>query len=189
MIKSSRQLTLDGFHMPFGGKLNPENRWVKLSLGMTLQESLPPDVKPSRSRPCKDARFVIGAMLIKHKLNLSDEETVQQIQENPYLQFFLGFSAFTGEQPFAPSLFVEIRKRMGIDMFKDFENVLPTELGKPVAKAEKEHFGKLLMDATVCEQMIRYPTDLSLLNQAREISEKSDRYPAPAPYLLPVSSK
>ncbi len=29
--KSSRQLTLDGFHMPFGGKLNPENRWVKLS--------------------------------------------------------------------------------------------------------------------------------------------------------------
>ncbi len=28
------------------------------------------------------------------------------------------------------------------------------------------------MDATVCEQMICYPTDLSLLNQAREISEK-----------------
>ncbi len=124
------------------------------------------------SRPCKDARLVIGPMLIKHKLNLSDEETVQQIQENPYLQFFVVFSAFTGEQPFAPSLFVEIRKRMGIDMFRDFENVLLTELGKTVAKAEKEHFGKLLMDATVCEQMICYPTDLSLLNQAREISEK-----------------
>ncbi len=28
------------------------------------------------------------------------------------------------------------------------------------------------MDATVCQQMTRYPTDLSLLNQVREISEK-----------------
>ncbi len=29
--KNSRQLTLDGFHMPFGGKLNPENKWLRLS--------------------------------------------------------------------------------------------------------------------------------------------------------------
>ncbi len=87
--KSSRQLTLDGFHMPFGGKLNPKNRWVKLS------EIIPWDdfaqiyyrqMSSRTGRPCKDARLVIGAMLIKHKLNLSDEETVQQIQENPYLR-------------------------------------------------------------------------------------------------------
>ena len=34
-----------------------------------------------------------------------------------------------------------------------------------------ENRGKLLVDATVAEQAIRYPTDLSLLNEAREISE------------------
>ncbi len=173
--KSSRQLTLNGFHMPFGGKLNPENRWVKLS------EIIPWDdfariyyrrMSSRTGRPCKDARLVIGAMLIKHKLNLSNEETVQQIQENPYLQFFVGLSSFTGEQPFAPSLFVEIRKRMGVDVFRDFENVLLTQPGKPVVNPEKDHFGRILMDATVCEQMIRYPTDLSLQNQAREISVK-----------------
>ena len=40
-------------------------------------------------RPSKDARLVIGAVIIKHKLNLSDRETVAQIQENPYLQHFV----------------------------------------------------------------------------------------------------
>ncbi len=156
---SNRQLTLDGFHLPFGGKLDPENRWVKLS------EVIPWD-------DFARIYLVVGAMLIKHKLNLSDEETVQQIQENPYLQFFVGRSSFTGEQPFAPSLFVEIRKRMGVDLFRDFVNVLLAQLGKPPVTPEKDHFGRILMEATICEQRIRYPTDLSLLNQAREISEK-----------------
>ena len=32
--------------------------------------------------------------------------------------------------------------------------------------------GKLILDATVVEQAIRYPTDLGLLNEAREISEQ-----------------
>ena len=75
-------------------------------------------------RPCKDARLIIGAVIIKHKLNLSDEETVLQIQENPYLQFFTGFSTYRDEQPFAPSLFVEIRRRMGTDVFKSFEQII-----------------------------------------------------------------
>ena len=34
-----------------------------------------------------------------------------------------------------------------------------------------KHKGKMLIDATVCEQAIRYPTDMSLLNESREISE------------------
>ncbi|NOT86094.1 MAG: hypothetical protein HOP02_15230 [Methylococcaceae bacterium] len=34
-------------------------------------------------RPAKDSWLVIGAVIIKHKLKLSDEETVAQIQENP----------------------------------------------------------------------------------------------------------
>src|SRR5680860_1528362 len=34
------------------------------------------------------------------------------------------------------------------------------------------HQGKLIIDATVAEQAIRFPTDLSLLNESREISEQ-----------------
>ncbi len=51
------------------------------------------------------------------RMALSDEETVLQIQENPYLQYFVWFHEDKDEQAFAPSLFVEIRKRMGSDVF------------------------------------------------------------------------
>ncbi len=71
------------------------------------------NLSSTHGRPAKDARLVIGAVIIKHKLCLSDEETVQQIRENFYLQYFVGFAAYQDKQPFAPSLFVEVRRRMG----------------------------------------------------------------------------
>ena len=175
---SSRQLGLSGFHLPFGGELSPDNRWVKWS------EAIPWDglaigyystMDTTQGRPCKDARLVIGALIIKHKLNLSDEETVLQIQENPYLQYFVGFAKYKDTPPFTPSLFVEIRKRMGADVFASFEQVILEKIGerkKSSSTSEsKENSGKLLVDATVAEQAVKYPTDISLLNEAREISE------------------
>jgi len=57
---------------------------------------------------------------------------------------------------------------------------LPTEGSSSGSSIENEgiqkettsHQGKLILDATVVEQAIRYPTDLSLLNEAREFSEQ-----------------
>src|SRR5665811_1336154 len=40
---------------------------------------------------------------------------VDQISENIYMQYFLGYSSFTSEAPFDASLFVEFRKRLGMD--------------------------------------------------------------------------
>ena len=129
---------------------------------------------PEKGRPGKDARLVLGALIIKHKLTLSDEETVMQIQENPYFQYFVGFIRYKDEPPFAPSLFVDIRKRMGAEIFAGFEQVILERIGSArlIGAETKENHGKLLVDATVAEQAIRYPTDLSLLNEAREISER-----------------
>lgn len=72
----------------------------------------------------KEARLVIGAVIIKHKLCLSDMETVQQIQENPYLQFFVGLQGYQSAEPFTSSLFVEIRKRMGETVFEGFHRAI-----------------------------------------------------------------
>jgi transposase, IS5 family len=154
--------------------------------------------------------MVIGAVIIKHKLCLSDEETIQQIQENPYLQFFVGLSRYQTEPPFAPSLFVEIRKRMGQSVFEGIHEAIIGAIAKKKpakkndkrppqpptpddassgsngakaektvsqtatstpAKAELSNRGKLILDATVADQAIRYPTDLSLINEARQFSE------------------
>lgn len=160
-----------------------------------------------QGRPTKDARLVIGAVIIKHKLCLSDRETVAQIQENPYLQYFVGLPGYQMETPFAASLFVEIRKRMGASVFDGFYTAIVESFdqhkssaakasttsndhddnrpgkgeGTLLTKAQEEsedteeevtHQGKLIVDATVAPQSIRYPNDLSLLNEAWEISER-----------------
>ncbi|WP_442903898.1 transposase [Hallella sp.] len=35
--------------------------------------------------------MVVGALIVKHVEGLSDEKTIQAIQENPYMQYCLGF--------------------------------------------------------------------------------------------------
>lgn len=198
----SNQLSFSTFKTPFDIELDEDNRWVKFS------ECIPWDALADiyssgfshTGRPGKDPRLVIGAMIIKHKLRLSDEETVEQIQENPYLQYFVGFPAFTTKMPFTPSLFVDIRKRMDHTIFTGFEQAIIDVVDDKKATARRaqsdeeppsstpdqqsleekveipertsaEHQGKLILDATVAPQQIRFPTDISLLNEAREISE------------------
>jgi len=220
---SSKQLTIAEFDWPFETALDKHNRWVKLSQCIpwdALAESYYQGLASERGRPTKDARLVIGAVIIKHKLWLSDIETVQQIQDNPYLQYFVGLSGYQQAAPFAPSLFVEIRKRMGAAVFEGFHRVIidvheskkPPKQSESVHQAppqtalseqqeavegaasvqdetqepqgvshpiETSHQGQLILDATVVEQAIRFPTDLSLLNEAREFSEKSLTRSAP----------
>ena len=114
-IHSQTQLTLDGFEAPFERSMDKNNRWVKLSACIPWDElanAYYQSFNASTGRPAKEGRLVIGAVIIKHKLKISDEETVAQIQENPYLQYFCGLKGFSIQAPFAPSLLVEIRKRI-----------------------------------------------------------------------------
>ncbi len=127
---SSKQLTIAQFDWPFDTALDKHNRWVKLSACIpwdALAEFYHQGFAADRGRPMKEARLVIGAVIIKHKLCLSDVESVQQIQqiqENPYLQFFVGLAGYQSTEPFAASLFVEIRKRMGEAVFEGFHRAI-----------------------------------------------------------------
>jgi len=116
---SPTQPSLIGFESPFSKHLNPDNRWV------ILAHKIPWDTLVSvyRKQMGNDQtgaeginpRVVIGSLVIKHMCDLSDRETVQQIQENVYMQYFIGYSSFSDEAPFDPSLFVEFRNRLGMD--------------------------------------------------------------------------
>ena len=101
-----------------------------------LSESYYKTLCSNLGRPTKDARIVIGAVIIKHKLSISDEETVEQIRENPYLQYFIGLKGFQAQAPFAPSLLVEIRKRMGQTVFDEFYEAI-IETVEPIDPANK----------------------------------------------------
>ena len=65
-------------------------------------------------------RHIIGAFIVKHKLGLTDEETLLTIRENPYMQFFSGLDHYQPDMLFSPSLFVEMRKRSGDQTFDEF---------------------------------------------------------------------
>ncbi len=117
------QLTLVGFESPFSNHLNPYNRWVVLSQKIpwdTLVNVYQKQMNNSKTGADGiNPRVAIGSLIIKHMCDLSDRETVQQIQENMYMQFFIGYSSFSNEEPFDPSLFVEFRKRLGIDQINE----------------------------------------------------------------------
>jgi hypothetical protein len=202
---SSRQEVFPGFESPFSRHLSRSNRWVVLSSKIPWDELVNIYTKQMRNSQTGaegiNPRVVIGALIIKHMCDFSDRETVQQIQENMYMQYFIGYNSFSDEEPFDASLFVEFRKRLGLEQINAInEKILqlyqqkvssnkskedkpppdpPTKLVDPVESPSPvieesvvTHQGKLIVDATACPQDIRYPTDLNLLNDAREKSEE-----------------
>jgi len=194
--QSNKQTVLD-FYLPFDGELNANNRWVKLSetipwdsLGAVYNRSM----HSTMGAPATPSRVVIGAMIIKHMKNLADEEVIRDISENPYYQYFLGFKDFKYRTIFVPSLFVEIRKRLGMEQLQEINDLFLSRIereedepGEPPSGSsssskvspddledsnkEDKRSGMLIMDASVAPSDIRYPTDVDLLNHAREDAE------------------
>ena len=184
MVKydSPAQLTIEEFRTPFRHSLLADNKWVKLSKIVpwdrfaTAYMSM---MTKNFGRPGISPRMVLGALIIKHLENLDDRGVISAIQENPYMQYFIGLEEFDPHPVFDPSLFVEIRKRVGVDTF----DALSVELiqsfsskGDKKNKGKKKissgnktgNKGKMQADATVADQYITYPTDNGILNQSRK---------------------
>ena len=65
-----------------------------------------------------------GALIIQTKFQFSDRELVEQIAENPYLQYFIGLPGFREEAPFDASTLVLFRKRISADMLMEVNEYL-----------------------------------------------------------------
>jgi len=190
------QLSLELFKHPFERELDRENRWVKLAALVPwddLAAVYGQNLRTDAGRKSVDIRTVIASLIVKHKLKLDDRGTVAMIQENIYLQYFCGLREFTTEPVFDPSLFVDIRKRLGGEAFDKFNRLIiekseglkphQARIMKPKRQGKKEednndpprtppNKGMLKVDASVADQEITYPTDLKLLNEARENLER-----------------
>ena len=92
-----------------------------------------------------------------------------------------GLPGYQTEAPFVPSLLVEFRKRLNDEVLNEINEMIiafntpddPTPSGgKPTDEATpaegEENTGTLVLDATCAPQNIKYPQDVSLLNEARE---------------------
>ena len=171
--------------------LSKSNRWVKLADRLPWAKIEKEYNKRLRNSHCgagnKPARMVVGALIVKHVEILSDEKTIQAIQENPYMQYLLGLSKFTEKPVFVPELFVLIRKRLDQDFFNMLTLILAEADGsKPNKDGTDEdgtdedgndedgndHGGTMKCDATCCDAEVRYPTDSNLLEDGSRLIDR-----------------
>ena len=168
MYKGKDRKTIPLFSelFPFGGKLDTENRWLKISnlIPWDRLESKYRSYFSDKGRPAKDGRLVIGILLLKHMTGLSDDEIVKQVSENPYMQAFCGLGNFVTAPLLDSSSLSKIRKRLGKKYFDELErDTYHVLIEQKIIKGRG-----MLVDATVFPEYIRYPTDSNLLNEARE---------------------
>lgn len=141
--KDNRQFELEDFYLPFGGHLNPNNRWVELAQLIPWEEFEEKYAEHFAEQQlggitAKPFRMALGALLIKEKLGVSDRETVQQIRETPHLQFLMGMQGYRDEDPFDPSLMVHFRKRITADMLNEINERIHEEQVKKNEKPAKK---------------------------------------------------
>jgi len=155
----------------------------------------------SEGAPALNGRIAFGALFLKEKLGVTDRELVEAISENPYLQYFLGMTEFRGTAPFHDSMMTHFRKRIPQELIDEVnERIVLEQLAREEKSDEKhddnddtssssesdesgKHIsneftseeaprGDMIVDATCAPADITYPTDLKLLNEAREKTEK-----------------
>lgn len=177
-----KQLSISTFRSSLDS-LSKSNRWVRLGDSLPWDEiEIVYNSKLNNSRKGagnKSARMIVGALIVKHKMNLSDVETICAIQENPYMQYLLGLSEFTDKPVFDSSLFVTIRKRLQIDDLNAFTQSLMNLRTKaddnndddsaPLDSNKPSHKGDMKIDATCSDAEVRYPTDIDLLHDGSRV--------------------
>ena len=201
MIRTNpKQTEFVDFYLPFNGRLKASNRWVQRAAMVPWEEVeacyAESFAGTGQGAPAKSGRIAYGALLIKEQLGITDEETVEQITENPYLQYFLGLRELLEKPLFDSSMMVHFRSRFSAEHHQRINAKIiaaataieggggggggggASDKDDPPDRDDSQdggdspsHAGKLLVDATCTPADIRFPTDLSLLNEAREKAE------------------
>lgn len=121
IFQHNGQLSIEEFFHPFGGHLDPDNRWVVMSEIIPwekLEDQYAPLFNRTIGAPAKPFRMALGAPCIQQRLGLTDRDTVEIITECPNMQYFIGLSAYQYTKPFDSSMMVHFRKRIGPDLIK-----------------------------------------------------------------------
>ena len=181
---SNGQISLSDFKQPIGMNLKEENRWVKKAQTIPwteIEKRYAALFTNQKGNVAKPLRLALGACIIQAEYGYSDEEITLQIQENPYLQYFCGYAGYDDSKlPFDTSLMVYFRKRLTPEILGEINEMILRDAAKTKEKKDDDdenddgsgNSGTLKIDATCAPSNIRYPQDVSLLNEARENAEK-----------------
>src|SRR5579864_9245526 len=123
--------------------------------------------------PPLPTRLMAGLAILKHSYDLSDEALCERWVENPYFQYFCGEEFFQHRLVFDRSSLTRWRQRMG-------EQKLVALIQESLATAVRtgaikpSDLCRVVVDTTVQEKAVMFPTDARLINRARERLVRSE---------------
>ena len=132
-----------------------------------LSEKLGEVYERGPGQPPLPTRLMAGLHILKYTDNLSDEELCARWVENPYYQYFCGEEFFCHRLPFDRSSMTRWRQRMGDERLmallqESLAVAVKTKAAKP------SDFTRVIVDTTVQEKNVMFPTDAKLIHRARE---------------------
>jgi IS5 family transposase len=159
---------LDLFRSHFNQILNPDHPLVVLARKIDWQRfdaAFAGCYCPDTGAPAKAIRLLVGLHFLKHTFNESDESVLERWVENPYWQYFCGFTTMQHELPLHPTSLVKWRKRVGVEKLAELlkETIALAVREKEVSPRELKQVN---VDTTVQEKNITPPTDSKLYYKA-----------------------
>jgi IS5 family transposase len=112
-------------------------------------------------QPPKPTRLMAGLLYLKHTFALSDDELIARWVENAYWQYLCGETYFQHEPPIHPTSLTRYRRRLGASGCEELLQ-LTIEAGVAERVIEERDMAEVLVDTTVMEKAITYPTDSKL---------------------------
>jgi hypothetical protein len=88
--------------------------------------------------PALPFRIALGSLIIKERLGISDRETVEQIKENPYLQYFIGRNHYSHEAPYDASLLVRFRERINVNLVNQINQRMVNKIQEEAEEESKK---------------------------------------------------
>ncbi len=166
--KAQPRDTFELFQAHFDQWLDPDHELIVLAKQIDwpgLDAAFVDPYSPDLGAPAKAIRLMVGLHYLKYAFNESDESVVARWVENPYWQYFCGYTHMQHECPVHPTSMTKWRNRVGAERLERLiaETI---ELAIREKHLPKRDLERVTVDTTVQEKNITYPTDSKLLYKA-----------------------
>ena len=127
-----------------------------------IMERLVPFYNPHKGRTGHSLRLLVATSILCRLRQLSDRKVIENIQENRYMQYFCHVPEQRLMTFLNPSTLCRFRKRIGTEGTL----IIEERVFEHLKRAAVIDADMMLMDTTVLESPIMYPTDLRLIDKA-----------------------
>ena len=127
-----------------------------------IMERLVPFYNPQKGRTGHSLRLLVATSILCRLRQLSDRKVIENIQENRYMQYFCHVPDQRLMTFLNPSTLCRFRKRIGTEGTL----IIEERVFEHLKRAAVIDADMMLMDTTVLESPIIYPTDIRLIYKA-----------------------